>query len=179
MRVVLQWTSEKGEGCTSWKSRLKMKVQFRFWRLVIMWMWFERALHDASAGRSPTAPAFVDANLMFEFLLGGVELNKDNNIVLLDEEMASMRQGRAFLSQINDNIPRSLSSMEQMVDMMKSWRKLTQGQFESLVLSTVLAAQQVRNQHRPEDQEAWGGVLLQLANVTVHDLRGSYIFSYA
>ncbi|XP_061533432.1 protein FAM180B [Phycodurus eques] len=159
---------------------MKMKLQLIIWRLVIMWMWFEQALQEAPAGKSPTAPTVVDANLMFEFLLGGVELNKDNNIVLLDEEMASMRLGRAFLSQINDHIPRSLSSMEQMVDMLKSWRKqqLTQDQFESLVLSTVLSAHQAGNQRRPEDQEAWGGVLLQLANVTVRDLRGSYFFYY-
>ncbi|KAM9531179.1 uncharacterized protein ACWYII_042566 [Salvelinus alpinus] len=32
-----------------------------------------------------------------------------------DLEMASMRQGRAFLARINHNIPKTLSSMEQMV----------------------------------------------------------------
>ncbi|XP_077374234.1 protein FAM180A [Festucalex cinctus] len=159
---------------------MKMKLQLRIWQLVIMWMCFDQALQDSSAGKSPSGSSVVDANLMFEFLLGGVELNRDNNIILLDEEMASMRPGRAFLSQINDNIPRSLSSMEQMLDMLKSHGKqpLTQDQFESLILSTVLSAHRARNQHQPEDRVAWGDVLLQLANVTVHELRGSYLFNY-
>ncbi|XP_042268893.1 protein FAM180A isoform X2 [Thunnus albacares] len=118
---------------------------------------------------------------MFEFLLGGVEIDQDNNIVLLDKEMASMRPGRAFLAQINDNIPRSLSPMVQMVDTLKSQRKrpMTQAQFETLVLSLVYSAHQAWHQETKEEQERWGGVLLQLVNVTVHELRGNDLYSYA
>ncbi|XP_019712754.1 protein FAM180A isoform X2 [Hippocampus comes] len=155
---------------------MKMKLQLRIWQLVIMWMCFKQALQ----GKSPTRSTVVDPNLMFEFLLGGVELNQDSNIVLLDEEMASMRPGRAFLSRVNNNIPRSLSSMQQMVDVLKSRRKepMTQDLFESLVLSMVRSAYQTGNQRRPKDREAWGEMLLQLANLTVHELRGSYLLSY-
>ncbi|KAK1888108.1 Protein FAM180A [Dissostichus eleginoides] len=127
-----------------------------------------------------TGSSVFDANLMFEFLLGGVEIDHDNNIVLLDKEMASMRTGRAFLSQINDNIPRSLSSMEQMVTAHKSQnRPLTPDQFDGLVLSMVYSAQQAWHQDGEDHQKAWSEALLQLANVTVHELRGSYLFSYA
>ncbi|XP_051918269.1 protein FAM180A isoform X1 [Hippocampus zosterae] len=159
---------------------MKMKLKLRIWQLVIMWMCFKQALQDASAGKSPTRSTVVDPNLMFEFLLAGVELNQDSNIVLLDEEMASMRPGRAFLSRVNNNIPRSLSSMQQMVDVLKSRRKepMTQDLFESLVLSMVRSAYQTGNQRRPGDREAWGEMLLQLANLTVHELRGSYLLSY-
>uniref|UniRef100_A0A3B4WKG6 Family with sequence similarity 180 member A n=1 Tax=Seriola lalandi dorsalis TaxID=1841481 RepID=A0A3B4WKG6_SERLL len=96
----------------------------------------------------------------------------DNNIVLLDKEMASMRQGRAFMSKINDDIPKSLSSMVQMVTALEGQRRrpLAQTEFESLILSMVYSAHQAWHQERKEEQEAWGGVLLQLANVTVHEL---------
>lgn len=116
-----------------------------------------------------------------QILLGGVEMDQDNNIVLLDKELASMKAGRTFLSQINDNIPRSQSSMEQMVTELQGQRRrpLTHAQFESLVLSMVYSAHQARHQERQEEREAWGGVLFQLANVTVHELRGSYLFNYA
>uniref|UniRef100_A0A3B5A5I7 Uncharacterized protein n=1 Tax=Stegastes partitus TaxID=144197 RepID=A0A3B5A5I7_9TELE len=79
-----------------------------------------------------------------QLLLGGVEIDQDNNIALLDKEMASMRQGRTFLSQINDNIPRSRSSMEQMVRTLEDQRRkpLTQVQFENLILSLVYSAYQ-------------------------------------
>lgn len=108
-------------------------------------------------------------------------MDQDNNIVLLDMELASMRSGRAFLSQINDHIPRNQSSMAQMATMLDRQKitPLTQAQFDSLVLSMVYSAQQARRQEREEERQAWGTVLLQLANTTVHELRGSYLFRYA
>ncbi|XP_061891645.1 protein FAM180A [Entelurus aequoreus] len=154
---------------------MALERQLRIWQVVILCLWFEQALQD------PNGPPVFDANLMFEFLLGGLELNQDNNILLLDEEMASMRPGRSFLTHINDNIPRSLSSMQQKIDMLKTQnrRPLTGDQFESLVLSTVVSAQRTWHQQGVEDREAWAEVLLQLANITIHDLRGSYLFNYA
>ncbi|XP_070764204.1 protein FAM180A [Enoplosus armatus] len=158
---------------------MNMKIQLKICLQVILWLCSERVLQDVAAGTGPTSVS--DANLMFEFLLGGVELDQDNNIVLLDKEMASMKAGRAFLSEINDNIPRSQQSMVQMVIALEGHRRrpLTQDQFQSLVLSMVYSANQAWHQERQEEQEAWGGVLLQLANVTVHELRESYLFNYA
>lgn len=116
-----------------------------------------------------------------QILLGGLELDQDNNVLLLDQELASMRLGRAFLSQINDDIPRTRSSMMQMMNMLDSQRSsslLPPAQFDRVVLSLVYSA--LRGQERGrEERRAWGEVLLQLANVTVHELRGSYLFSYA
>nr|XP_046250114.1 protein FAM180B [Scatophagus argus] len=161
-----------------------MKIQLEICLRVILWLWFEQMLQNVTADKKPTSQKtgslVSDANLMFEILLGGVEMDQDNNIVLLDKELASMRSGRAFLSQINDNIPRSRSSMLQMVTTLEVQRRpLTEAQFESLVLSIVYSAYQAQHQDRDEEREAWGGVLLQLANVTVHELRGSYLFNYA
>ncbi|XP_041651553.1 protein FAM180B [Cheilinus undulatus] len=154
-----------------------MKKQLNICLWVLLWILFEHMLQDVSAGTRPTSA--LDADLMFEILLGGVELDQDNNIILVDKELASMRPGRAFLSQINDNIPRSLNSMGQMVTTLKGHRRpLAPEQFENLVLSMVYSAHRTWHQEGGEEQEAWGGVLLQLANVTVHQLRGSYLFSY-
>lgn len=116
-----------------------------------------------------------------QFLLGGVEIDQDNIVDLLDEEMASMRQGRAFLSQINDNIPKTQSSMEQMLDTLEGQEKapLSPTEFESLVLSMVYSAYQSKQQEGKGEQLAWSGVLLRLANVTVSDLRGHYLIAYA
>lgn len=108
-----------------------------------------------------------------------MEINQDDNVILLDGEIASMRLGRALFSQINDNIPKSQSSMGQMVTNLNSQKRpLALTQFETLVLSMVYSAHQAWHQEKREEQEAWGDVLLQLVNVTVHDLRGSYLFSY-
>ncbi|XP_026166399.1 protein FAM180A isoform X2 [Mastacembelus armatus] len=151
---------------------------------VLVWLWFKQVLQDVAAGTGPTPSktdtSVSDANLIFEFLLEGVEIDQDNNIVLLDQEMASMRAGQVFLSYINDNIPRILSSMVEMMKELESQRRpLTEAQFQKIVLSMVYSAHQVRHDERKEKQEAWSGVLLQLANITVHELRGSYLFSNA
>lgn len=116
-----------------------------------------------------------------QILLGGLELDQDNNVVLLDQELASMRIGRAFLSQINDHIPRNWSSMMQMASMLGGQRSrpLPPAQFDRVVLSLVYSAQQGQQQDAEEQRQAWAGLLLQLANITVHELRGSYLFSYA
>ncbi|XP_006789312.1 protein FAM180A [Neolamprologus brichardi] len=159
--------------------------QLKIFLQVILWLCFEQVLQDVAEGLSPasqnTDPLVSNANLIYELLLGGVELDQDNNIVLLDEEMASMRQGRAFLSLINDNVPRSLSSMEQMADALEGQRSrpMMERQFENVVLSMVYAAHQAWHEKRKERQEAWGGVLLKLANITVHELRGNHLFRYS
>uniref|UniRef100_A0A3B5L4K2 Uncharacterized protein n=1 Tax=Xiphophorus couchianus TaxID=32473 RepID=A0A3B5L4K2_9TELE len=89
-----------------------------------------------------------------QILLSGVELNKDNNVFLLDEELASMRKGREFLSQINDGIPRTLISTELMIKTQEARRKspLTRDQFENQVLSMVYSALQVGVQRNKEDK---------------------------
>lgn len=108
-------------------------------------------------------------------------MDQDNNVVLLDQELASMKLGRAFLSQINDHIPRSWSSMVQMASTLGGQRSrpLPSPHFDRVVLSLVYSALQGQQQDREEERRAWAGALLQLANVTVHELRGSYLFSYA
>ncbi|XP_040927012.1 protein FAM180B [Betta splendens] len=148
---------------------------------VFVGLWFSQVLQDVAADTNPTAGSSVsDANLMFEILLGGVEINQDNNVILLDQELASMRLGQAFFSQINDNVPKGLSSMGKMVTTLQGQRRpLTHTQFETLVLSMVYSAHQSWHHKRRTNQDEWSEVLLQLANVTVRDLRGSHLFNYA
>ncbi|XP_047452736.1 uncharacterized protein LOC125015117 isoform X2 [Mugil cephalus] len=163
-------------------NKRKMSSRLKICLRLLLWLCLGKVLQDVAAGVSPSDSSVSDANRMFEILLGGLEMDQDNNVVLLDGEMASMRQGRAFLSRINDNIPRGRGSMVQMLSALQGQRRrgpLTQGEFENVVLSMVYSAQQARQQDGEEEREAWGEVLLQLANVTVHELRGSYLLSYA
>lgn len=87
-----------------------------------------------------------------------------------------MRKGRKFLAQINDGIPKSLSSMELMMQAHRR-KPLSPDQFDHLVLSLVYSAHQAQVRESEEERQAWGGVLLQLANITVYELRGSFLFS--
>ncbi|XP_061577736.1 protein FAM180A [Cololabis saira] len=151
---------------------------------IFLWLCVDQ-IQDVGGGTRPVfqkaALSHSDANLMFEFLLGGVVIDQYNNVLLLDEEMASMRKGRDFLVQINDDIPKSLSSMTLMLDALETRQRkpLTQVQFDNLVLSSVYSAQQAAVQESTEEREAWGEMLLRLANITVYELRGSFLFNYA
>lgn len=71
--------------------------------------------------------------------------------------------------------------MIQMANMLDRQRStpLPPAHFDRVVLSLVYSALQGQQQDREEERQAWGGVLLQLANITVHELRGSHLFSYA
>ncbi|XP_029909392.1 protein FAM180A [Myripristis murdjan] len=164
---------------------MDIKLQFQICLQIILGFWFGQMWKDVAAVGNHASyrisNSVSDANLMFEFLLGGVEIDQDNIVDLLDEEMASMRQGRAFLSQINDNIPKTRSSMEQMLDTLEGQEKapLSPTEFESLALSMVYSAYQSKQQEGKAEQLAWSGVLLRLANVTVSDLRGHYLIAYA
>ncbi|KAL2092975.1 hypothetical protein ACEWY4_010287 [Coilia grayii] len=115
-----------------------------------------------------------DANRMYEFLLGGIEIDADNNIALLDQELASMRQGRAFLALFNDKIPKSLSLLEDMAITLEDPRPLSSTSFETLVLGTVYSAYQARRQRPEKEQQAWMDILGRLANVTFVKLRRAY-----
>ncbi|CAG5957937.1 unnamed protein product [Menidia menidia] len=162
-----------------------MKLYLKACLYIFLWLWFDQVLQDVSGSIRQTpesaARSLSDANLMYEILLHGLIIDQDNNVILLDEELASMRKGREFLSQINDGIPKSLSSTALMVSTLEEHQRtpLTQAQFDNVVLSMVYSAHQALAQRSTEEREAWGGVLLQLANVTVHNLRGSFLFNYA
>uniref|UniRef100_A0A3P9GZF8 Uncharacterized protein n=1 Tax=Oryzias latipes TaxID=8090 RepID=A0A3P9GZF8_ORYLA len=95
-----------------------------------------------------------------QILLGGVTVDQYNNILLQDEELASMRQGRDFLSQINDGVPKTLTSMKLLARTLEEGQKapLTQGQFETVVLSVAFSAHQAYSQKSTEEREAWGEV---------------------
>lgn len=71
--------------------------------------------------------------------------------------------------------------MKQMASVLGAQRSrpLPAPQFDRVVLGLVYSALQGQRRGAEEERQAWAGVLLQLANVTVHQLRGSYLFSYA
>ncbi|XP_006642767.1 protein FAM180A [Lepisosteus oculatus] len=113
-----------------------------------------------------------DANLMYEFLLGGLVIDDDDNIYMLDEEMASMRKGKVFITLLNDYVPKTVITMERMLAALPYQEKpLELFRFETLVLGTVYSAYQMRRQHLEHPQKAWGGLLVRLVNATLVDLR--------
>ncbi|XP_029109602.1 protein FAM180A [Scleropages formosus] len=132
-------------------------------------------LHGGPANQG-FSKSLSDANLMYEFLLGGLMIDADDNVYLLDHELASMRQGRAFIAYFNDNVPKTLIGMERLLTSVEARKKVLDPlRFETLVLGAVYSAYQMRRQTSEDVQQAWGGVLARLANTTLHDLRTNAI----
>ncbi|TRY66418.1 hypothetical protein DNTS_003376 [Danionella cerebrum] len=111
---------------------------------------------------------------MFEFLLRGLELDMDNNIVMLDPELASMRQGRVFLSLINDSVPKTIPAMEKFLFALEEDASFTKAHFETLVLGSIYSAYQARVLRVETEQQAWTKILGCLANLTLAQLHKSY-----
>ncbi|XP_046720496.1 protein FAM180A isoform X2 [Silurus meridionalis] len=128
--------------------------------------------------RSPTSSTLIttvsDANLIYEFLLRGLVIDEDNNVGIRDQEMASMKQGRVFLSLINDDIPKTVLAMEELLVMLEEEEQsFNQGNFETLLLGIIYSAYQVQDKRQENQQQAWASVLGRLANVTLVQLRRS------
>ncbi|XP_066541500.1 protein FAM180A [Hoplias malabaricus] len=112
---------------------------------------------------------------MFEFLLSGLVIDVDNNIAMRDQEMASMRQGRAFITLINDNIPKTAPALEELLNGLEDQEQIfSESSFETLILGIVYSAYQVRKQEterQETEQKAWANVFGRLANATFVQLR--------
>lgn len=101
-------------------------------------------------------------------------IDEDNNVGMQDQEMASMRQGRDFLSLINDDIPKTVPAMEELLVMLEEEEQsFNQDYFETVILGMVYSAYQIREKRQESQQQAWARVLGRLANVTLVQLRRS------
>lgn len=101
-------------------------------------------------------------------------IDDDNNVGMRDEEMASMRKGRVFLSLINDDIPKTVPAMEEMLVLIEEEEQsFEQDHFQTLLLGIIYSAYQAHEKKQESQRQAWAGVLGRLANVTLVQLRRS------
>ncbi|XP_039610215.1 protein FAM180A [Polypterus senegalus] len=113
-----------------------------------------------------------DARLMFEFLLGGLKIDANHVISLQDEELASMERGRSFTALMNDHVPKSQASLQDLgMEVSLEVFPLNMHKFEQLLLGTVYSAYQLHLSHTEEEKQAWVGIFVQLANATLLDLK--------
>lgn len=93
---------------------------------------------------------------------------------MLDEELASMRKGRVFLTLLNDHIPKTKRAIEHLLaSIEKENDTVTQDKFEELILGIIYSAYQVQNQKEEILQQAWSGVLRRLVEATLVQIRES------
>ncbi|KAF5907617.1 protein FAM, partial [Clarias magur] len=131
-----------------------------FARLLLCLVVFRDLWHtysDALAASKETLITTVsDANLMYEFLLRRLVIDEDNNVGMQDQEMASMKLGRVFLSRINDDVPKTVPGMQELLIMFEGEQQsLTEDNFETLILGIIYSAYQAREKRQESQQQAW------------------------
>lgn len=101
-------------------------------------------------------------------------IDEDNNVGMRDEEMASMVKGRVFLNLINDDIPKTVPAMEELLVLIEEEEQsFEQDHFQTLILGIIYSAYQAHEKKEESQQQAWTGVLGRLANATLVQLRKS------
>lgn len=95
-------------------------------------------------------------------------IDEDSNVGMQDKEMASMKLGRVFLSRINDDIPKTVPGMQELLIMFEEEQQsFNDDTFETLILGIIYSAYQAHEKRQESQQQAWAGVLGRLANVTL------------
>ncbi|KAM9481666.1 protein FAM180A [Clarias gariepinus] len=130
-----------------------------------LWHTYSDAL---AASKETLITSVSDANLMYEFLLRKLVIDEDSNVGMQDKEMASMKLGRVFLSRINDDIPKTVPGMQELLIMFEEEQQsFNDDTFETLILGIIYSAYQAHEKRQESQQQAWAGVLGRLANVTL------------
>ncbi|XP_043938675.1 protein FAM180A-like [Protopterus annectens] len=119
-----------------------------------------------------------DADLMYELLMGGLVIEDDGTMKLQDEELASLRSAKPFISilmhvsRTPDNINQLLTKLSRTEDPMEMV------DYEKVVFSTVYTALRAKMSNGPEQQQ-WAELCVRLANQTLIDLhRESLLYGY-
>ncbi|XP_044290164.1 protein FAM180A [Varanus komodoensis] len=111
-----------------------------------------------------------DVDLLFELLLGELEINDDLKISIKDEELASMRKAKAFDTVCNDVIPKSITDIQRLHARLSGYPgMLKREDFERTVLTMVYTAYRAA-QSQGHQRETWAETFVTLYKALKHDL---------
>ncbi|XP_062990503.1 protein FAM180A [Elgaria multicarinata webbii] len=114
-----------------------------------------------------------DVDLLFEFLLGELEINNDLKISVKDKELASLRKAVAFDTLCNDVIPKSVTDIRRLNARLSGYPgMLKREDFERTVLTMVYAAYRAA-QSQGHQKDTWAESFVNLYKALKHDLMSS------
>ncbi|XP_059182166.1 protein FAM180A-like [Centropristis striata] len=117
-----------------------------------------------------------DVNLLFEILLAGMQIQGgENNMLIPDEELASLRSVEKLEVICEDVLPKRLSDIRRLTVELgqRRGRPLSWQDFERTVLTLVYATQTVARVGSQQQREAWTDAAVQLFKAVQKDLRPS------
>ncbi|XP_078424299.1 protein FAM180A [Cetorhinus maximus] len=123
----------------------------------------------------PINPVFQesqkDVELLYEFLLGGLNVDANFKCTLKDEELASLRATKKFNVIINYIIPKNIGDIQRLTYRLSKYTgQLRSEDFERTLLTLVFLAYQA-TQSQGHQQDTWTESLVNIFQALIHDLK--------
>ncbi|KAM9771957.1 protein FAM180A [Syngnathus typhle] len=138
---------------------------------------YPAALHPKRGAPWPLHPSFLqsvkDVELLFEILLSGMTIRRQEPLVIPDPELASLRGARSLELTCDDILPKSLPEVLRLSARLdgRHRRPLSAPDFERTVLTLVYAAQTAAAAaNGTERRRAWADSLVRLFGAIRKDL---------
>ncbi|CAJ1054697.1 protein FAM180A [Xyrichtys novacula] len=116
-----------------------------------------------------------DANLLFEILLAGMQIQDEDHAILIpDEELASLRRVAKLEVICEDVLPKRLSEIRRLTaELTQRQHPLSLQDFERTVLTLVYIAQTLAQVRDQPQREAWANAVIQLFKAIQKDIMSS------
>ncbi|XP_054876398.1 protein FAM180A [Poeciliopsis prolifica] len=116
-----------------------------------------------------------DAELLFEILLAGMQIQGEERPLLIpDEELASLSSVKTLEVICEDVLPKKLSDIRRLTaELAQRRRPLDWQDFERTVLTLVYSSQTLRQISNQHQKELWMETLVQLVRAVQRDLTPS------
>ncbi|KAJ7329129.1 hypothetical protein JRQ81_015303 [Phrynocephalus forsythii] len=161
-----------------WKSVLLLLLYYNVhatvpprWNRATLFPSAQRVKRSSAALLNPVLQKSQDdVDLLFEFLLGELEINDDLKISVKDEELASMRKTVAFDTLCNDVIPKSITDIRRLNARLLGYPGMLKNEdFERTVLTMVYVAYRAA-QSQGHQKDIWTASFVDLYKALKHDL---------
>ncbi|XP_072915496.1 protein FAM180A-like [Hemitrygon akajei] len=122
----------------------------------------------------PINPVFQrsqkDVELLYEFLLGGWNIDDNLKCSLKDEEFASMRAGKKFNVIINNIIPKNITDVRRLIYRLSKYNgQLKPTDFERILFTLLFTTYQT-SKYQGHQQDTWAEALVNIFQALRHDL---------
>ncbi|GCB75161.1 protein FAM180A [Scyliorhinus torazame] len=123
----------------------------------------------------PIDPVFQksqkDVELLYEFLLGGLNIDNNFKCFLKDEELASLRSAKKFDLIVNHIIPKNIIDIRRLTYRLSKYSgQLKSEDFERTMLTLVFTAYQA-SKSQGHQQDTWAESLVNIFQALIHDLK--------
>ncbi|XP_051886454.1 protein FAM180A-like [Pristis pectinata] len=122
----------------------------------------------------PINPVFQrsqkDVELLYEFLLGGLNIDDNFKCTLKDEELASMRAGKKFNVIINNIIPKNITDIRRLTYRLSKYSgQLKPVDFERMLLTLLFTVYRA-SRYQGHQQDTWVEALVNIFQALRRDL---------